>query len=237
MTGLVPGSRVLPDRLEAAACWSTHAFVPRLSASMSHVRLLAPDRRRGEELPLAGVDTICTSCPLCGGGALHRGEREEADQPVLAALRDEVRREVHRRRGAEVEVVGRTASRCSSACSCRAASPPSARARSPRRPSSCPVPRRVAARDEEVPAARHDDRAGRAPRSPASLARHDDGTRSRVPVRAERVPDVEELPAGRDHRDVPLVRRPVAEAARRRDHVSVREVERRRDLLPCSAAS
>ena len=85
---------------------------------------LAPHRRRREQIgagrrrdDLQLMPVVRAACPR------SRREREEPDLPVLAALRDQLRGEVDRRGRAEVEVVAVRASPCSSACSCRRASP------------------------------------------------------------------------------------------------------------------
>src|SRR5581483_10021397 len=83
------------------------------------------------------------------------------------------------------------------------------------------VPRRVPGRDEDLPVRLVDDgaRAAEDRAVARAAARWFDQA---VPVRAERVPDVQELAArGVEDRDVALVRRRIADvAARRRDHVA-----------------
>ena len=99
-------------------------------------------------------------------------------------------------------------------------------------PVRLPVVRRVAGRNDQIAVGRIDSGAVPRPDRRVTLvtaARDDQG----VPVAAERVPDVDDLPGLLGHRhDVALVRRRVADvAAGRHDHEAARDVDRRGHLL------
>ena len=164
-------------------------------------------------------------------GTAQPREREEPDPPVLAALRDELRRQVDGRRGAEVLVAVVQFLRVR-----RRVVADELRLRREDdhgvAPVGVAVPGRIARRHEELAAARDDDRARASPdRRVARRAprRHEEMVRAG----AERVPDVQEpaVPGGDDDY-VPLVGRCVADvAAGRGDDVPAGEVERGGDLL------
>ena len=177
-----------------------------------------------------GVETVCSSPPSFPSAS--RLDVDEPQLPVLAALhRRQPVAEPGRRRRAEVEVarleLGLVRRRPASE-QLRVLREPEQRVA----PVRLAVERAVAGRDEQRAGLRLDDGAAASPDrgvAPGATARDD---QLRV-VGAERVPDVQQLAAARvDDGDVPLVRRLVADvAAGRREHVPVREVEGRRDLL------
>ncbi len=91
MTGLVPGLSWCQTEWRRPPR-SDHALVAPLSAAISQIRL--PLRHTAGAVKRSvpdGVETIWSSCPLCGRVPRSRREREEPDLPVLAALCDELR--------------------------------------------------------------------------------------------------------------------------------------------------
>ena len=182
-----PGScRAFPFRQtewsRPAAAAPTPASPPP-SAAISHLRF--PLRHTAGAVKRSvpdGVETTCSSLPRCGLVPRSRASERSRIFPSLPPCAIELRREVDGRGRAEVEIASGSAAPCSSACSCRAASPfgESRSTASPQsvRPFHGALP--VATRRSPLPGT---TTAPARPQIAESLDGHDDGTIS--PCRSE----------------------------------------------------
>ena len=192
-----------------------------------------PDRGRREEVGAGRRRDDLQLAAAMRRRAAHPLDRQHSDLPVLAALRDVARARARPARWSRGRRRPRSAPRCSSACSCRRArSHPAREAEHRVAPVGLAVPGRVACRDEQLSVRRVDDCAGATPDRGVARAAARRVDQSRCRLEQSEFHTCRSAPPRADDRDVALVGRRVADvAAGRRDHVPVREVERRRDLL------
>ena len=100
------GIAVVPDRVETAAAQRPRLGRAVVGRDQPDALAAPPHRRRREEVRARRRRDDLQLMSLVRLRAADPGERQQPDLPVLAALRDELRREVDGRRRAEIEVVG-----------------------------------------------------------------------------------------------------------------------------------